>query len=39
MKGWVGLVGRAQDGEKTLARDWRSTAEPRIDNMADLRRW
>ena len=27
--GHPSATGRAQDGERTLARDWRSTAEPR----------
>ena len=29
ISGHPSATGRAQDGERTLARDWRSTAEPR----------
>jgi len=29
ISGHLSATGRAQDGERTLARDWRSTAEPR----------
>ena len=29
ISGHTSATGRAQDGERTLARDWRSTAEPR----------
>jgi len=29
ISGHPSATGRAQDGDRTLARDWRSTAEPR----------
>jgi len=29
ISGYPSATGRAQDGERTLARDWRSDAEPR----------
>jgi len=32
ISGHPSATGRAQDGERTLARDWRSTAEPRGPN-------